>query len=76
MNGEGAHYGIRQIQQGSTTSYTLTDHTKSLGSVINSKGTFQHERQARIDAVWKARFQMGRSKTLADSFSAETYSSH
>ena len=65
MNGEGSHYGIRQNQQGATTSYTLTDHKKSLGSVTKSKGTFQHKKiQARVIAVWKARFQLRKRVTL------------
>ena len=63
LNGPGAHGHLRELQRQQYFSYDITDHTKSLGSIINSKGTFQHERRARLDAIAKARFILGKRIT-------------
>ena len=51
---------MRAIQKGQIrASYTLTDYTKSLGSMVANDGSFRFERSARAEAVHKAKFQLG-----------------
>ena len=57
--GPGAHAKMRTVQANRTTSYKLHDSVKSLGCMVDSSGSFQHERRARVDAVLKAQFQLG-----------------
>ena len=64
LNGAGAHKNLRRLQKEHFFSYKITDHTKSLGSIVNAKGSFQHERTARLDAIAKSRFQLGKRITL------------
>ena len=64
LNGTGAHENLRRLQKEHFFSYKITDHTKSLGSIINAKGSFQHERTARIEAIAKSKFQLGKRITL------------
>ena len=64
LNGQGAHQHLRTLQRTAHFSCTITDHTRSLGSIVNARGTFQHERTARLDAVSKARFMLGKRITL------------
>ncbi len=54
LNGQGAHNNTRRLQAEQLFSYHVTDHTKSLGSVVNAKGSFQHERTARLEAIAKS----------------------
>ena len=63
LNGPGAHRHLRELQRQRYFSYDISDNTKSLGSIINSKGTFQHELRARLDAIAKARFILGKRIT-------------
>ena len=64
LNGHGAHTNLRHLQQEQLFSYTITDNTKSLGSIINARGSFQHERTARLEAIVKASFILGKRITL------------
>ena len=64
LNGQGAHKNLRRVQKEQFFSYHITDHTRSLGSIVNSAGSFQHERTARLEAIAKSRFQLGRRVTL------------
>ena len=64
LNGYGAHRHLRELQRERYFSYDISDNTKSLGSIINSRGTFQHELRARLDAIAKARFILGKRITL------------
>ena len=60
LNGNGAHKNMRKLQKESAFSYKVADHTKSLGCMINANGSFQHERKARIEALAKSKFQLGK----------------
>ena len=45
LNGKGAHRNMRKLQQESAFSYKISDHTKSLGCMVNANGSFQHEKK-------------------------------
>ena len=55
---------MRRLQKERFYSYKTTDHTKSLGCMVNAKGSFQHERKARIEALAKSWFQLGKRISL------------
>ena len=64
LNGKGTHKNMRRLQKESSFSYKIADHTKSLGCMVNSSGSFQHERKARIEALAKSKFQLGKRISL------------
>lgn len=64
LHGAGAYGNLLRLQKEEYFSYRITDNTKSLGSIVNAAGRFQHERSARLDMIAKSRFQLGRRVTL------------